>query len=141
MTRERSATQCLVQVPSRVWVPPWASKARGGAAQALRCSICKAVLPTLHLLDIHISELHDSFFAAQASRRMEVCPTRHSCLLSVSILRSRRKSCSTLLDWTARGMISRIWHPCGSKQQHYLLLGSTYVCWQSDIMRSMQITA
>lgn len=33
---------------------------------------CLATLPTARLLDLHVSELHDSFFAAQAARRMPV---------------------------------------------------------------------
>ena len=41
------------------------------------CETCHASLPTAHLLDLHIQELHDSFFAAQASRRLPV----YRCLL------------------------------------------------------------
>ncbi|EFN51066.1 hypothetical protein CHLNCDRAFT_141422 [Chlorella variabilis] len=36
------------------------------------CGRCHAALPTARLLDIHVSEMHDSFFAAQAARRMPV---------------------------------------------------------------------
>lgn len=33
------------------------------------CNECKKNLPTPHLLDLHISESHDSFFAAQSERK------------------------------------------------------------------------
>lgn len=33
------------------------------------CCQCKKPLPSAHLLDLHISESHDSFFAAQAERK------------------------------------------------------------------------
>ena len=42
------------------------------AAEAPRCSVCRAALPTRHLLDLHIAEVHDSFFAAQAARKLKV---------------------------------------------------------------------
>lgn len=83
-----------------VQAPPAGSPARergrgraaasGAAEQRLRCSVCKAVLPTPHLLDIHISELHDSFFAAQAARRLDVRSQCPSCALPVPCLPARR---------------------------------------------------
>lgn len=36
------------------------------------CTVCHTSLPTAHLLDLHICELHDSYFAAQVARRMPV---------------------------------------------------------------------
>ena len=33
------------------------------------CSICKRILPTFRLLDLHLSEVHDSFFAVLAERQ------------------------------------------------------------------------
>lgn len=56
-----------------------------GAFEELQhwCGQCRAVLPSAHLLDLHLSEVHDSFFAAQAARGMRVyvclvegCPYR-----------------------------------------------------------------
>lgn len=41
-------------------------------AHKYECATCHASLPTSHLLSCHISELHDSYFAAQAARRMRV---------------------------------------------------------------------
>ena len=41
------------------------------------CITCRALLPTGHLLDLHIAELHDSFFAAQAARKLPV----YACLV------------------------------------------------------------
>ena len=41
-------------------------------AQKFECATCHAALPTAHLLECHIAEMHDSFFAAQAARRMRV---------------------------------------------------------------------
>ena len=37
-----------------------------------QCSECLSVLPTPYLLSIHVSEQHDSFFASQATQRMNV---------------------------------------------------------------------
>jgi hypothetical protein len=45
---------------------------RGAAAEAPLCSVCGATLPTAHLLSLHIAEAHDSFFAAQAARKLKV---------------------------------------------------------------------
>jgi hypothetical protein len=41
-------------------------------AARYECTQCHAALPTARLLDIHVAEMHDSFFAAQAARRMPV---------------------------------------------------------------------
>ncbi|KAH7620448.1 hypothetical protein NADE_003070 [Nannochloris sp. 'desiccata'] len=41
------------------------------------CTLCRALLPTAHILDLHLSEVHDSFFAAQAARKMPV----YACLV------------------------------------------------------------
>lgn len=43
----------------------------GRLAAAFECAQCHATLPTARLLELHVSELHDSFFAAQAARRMQ----------------------------------------------------------------------
>lgn len=44
----------------------------GKYGSAFECEQCHAALPTGRLLELHVSELHDSFFAAQAARRMPV---------------------------------------------------------------------
>lgn len=56
------------------------------------CSICHALLPSSHLLDLHFMEVHDSFFAAQASRNMPVyrCLVE-SCSTSFQTIQERRK--------------------------------------------------
>jgi hypothetical protein len=33
------------------------------------CAMCHACLPSAHLLELHLEELHDSYFAAQVSYR------------------------------------------------------------------------
>ncbi|KAJ3335222.1 hypothetical protein HDU91_002279, partial [Kappamyces sp. JEL0680] len=33
------------------------------------CNECRRVLPTLHLLDLHLCEIHDSFFAVMAQKK------------------------------------------------------------------------
>jgi len=50
---------------------------------ANECVTCHAVLPTPHLLDMHVAEMHDSFFASQVARNLPVyvclvegCPQR-----------------------------------------------------------------
>ncbi len=50
------------------------------------CATCHAALPTAHLLSCHVSELHDSFFAAQAARRMRVRRRRRLRLLFVCVM-------------------------------------------------------
>jgi len=37
-----------------------------------RCSVCSRILPSEHLLGLHVSEAHDSFFAAQVARGHKV---------------------------------------------------------------------
>ena len=44
-----------------------------------RCATCCAVLPNSRLLDMHIEERHDSFFAAMASRKPSYKCLVHSC--------------------------------------------------------------
>ncbi len=44
----------------------------GGSEEAQRCSVCRAALPSRHLLDLHLEEVHDSFFAAQVARKLKV---------------------------------------------------------------------
>jgi len=50
--------------------------AREAGESALTCSLCRATLASAHLLDIHLMEVHDSFFAAQAARHR---PVRTAC--------------------------------------------------------------
>lgn len=45
---------------------------RAGSEEAQRCSVCRAALPSRHLLDLHLEEVHDSFFAAQVARKLKV---------------------------------------------------------------------
>ena len=53
--------------------------------EAFECSICHVQLLTGHYLDLHLLEVHDSFFAAQAARRTKVCGlTSHVVQLSES---------------------------------------------------------
>ena len=55
---------CTEQVVQRKL--PWAD-----SCEYHRCSVCGAPQPTERLLDIHLSEIHDSFFAAQAARKLK----------------------------------------------------------------------
>ncbi|XP_072934636.1 protein lethal(2)k10201 [Epargyreus clarus] len=43
------------------------------ASHRYSCSQCKKVLPSPHLLDLHVQEAHDSFFAVMASRKPSYC--------------------------------------------------------------------
>lgn len=43
------------------------------ATHRYSCSQCKKVLPSPHLLDLHIQEKHDSFFAVMALKKPSVC--------------------------------------------------------------------
>lgn len=40
--------------------------------EVFECSVCHVRLLTGHHLDLHLLEVHDSFFAAQAARHMKV---------------------------------------------------------------------
>lgn len=42
------------------------------ALSSFECVACRAPLPTARLLDIHVSELHDSYWAAQAANHLPV---------------------------------------------------------------------
>jgi hypothetical protein len=56
------------------------------------CTLCRALLPTAHLLDLHLSEVHDSFFAAQAARKMPVyCCLVESCEKKFSSIEQRKQ--------------------------------------------------
>lgn len=46
-------------------------------AKRVQCSVCHAGLPSMHLLDLHVSEAHDAFFTAQRHRGMAV----YACLV------------------------------------------------------------
>ena len=50
------------------------------SSHSFHCSVCRASLPSGHLLDLHMAEAHDSFFAAQAAKKMRV----YRCLVEVS---------------------------------------------------------
>ncbi|XP_026755079.1 zinc finger protein 511 isoform X2 [Galleria mellonella] len=43
------------------------------ASHRYACSQCKKVLPSPHLLDLHIQESHDSFFAVMAEKKPSYC--------------------------------------------------------------------
>lgn len=40
-----------------------------GDEQVNSCSVCRKILPSAHLLDLHVSENHDSFFAVKAEKQ------------------------------------------------------------------------
>lgn len=64
-----------VLTPSTKPPPPTSTNEEGRHYMpygANECSTCHAVLPTPHLLDVHVAELHDSFFASQAARKLPV---------------------------------------------------------------------
>ena len=48
------------------------------------CMECHAVLPTSHLLDIHLAEVHDSFFQAQVQSWNATWPASAACSYDVS---------------------------------------------------------
>ncbi|CAK1541476.1 unnamed protein product [Leptosia nina] len=43
------------------------------ASHRYSCNDCKKILPSPHLLDLHIQETHDSFFAVSALRKPSYC--------------------------------------------------------------------
>ena len=66
-------SQCHATLPtSRLLEPPLSPALSGNAVPPPPCSQCHATLPTSRLLELHVSEAHDSFFAAQAARRLPV---------------------------------------------------------------------
>ena len=57
-----------------------------------QCVVCHALLPSSHLLDLHVMEVHDSFFAAQASRNLPVyCCLVQSCSIKSQTIQERRR--------------------------------------------------
>ncbi|XP_013167854.1 PREDICTED: protein lethal(2)k10201 isoform X1 [Papilio xuthus] len=44
-----------------------------GAGRALSCGLCGRALASPHLLDLHVQEEHDSFFAALAATKPSYC--------------------------------------------------------------------
>lgn len=57
-----------------------------------QCIVCHALLPSSHLLDLHVMEVHDSFFAAQASRNLPVyCCLVQSCSIKFQTIQERRR--------------------------------------------------
>mmetsp|Transcript_19179 Transcript_19179/g.45749 ORF Transcript_19179/g.45749 Transcript_19179/m.45749 type:complete len:252 (-) Transcript_19179:294-1049(-) len=57
-----------------------------------RCSVCSRILPSEHLLGLHVSEAHDSFFAAQAARGHKVyCCFVASCAKKFTSSEARRQ--------------------------------------------------
>lgn len=70
-----------------LWVPLlWLSMCKTNRSF---CSICKKVFPTDHLLSLHLAEAHDSFFAAQAARNMNVVSAHHMLLVCHKYVRRR----------------------------------------------------
>uniref|UniRef100_A0A1B6J4M3 C2H2-type domain-containing protein n=1 Tax=Homalodisca liturata TaxID=320908 RepID=A0A1B6J4M3_9HEMI len=57
------------------------------------CSQCRKPLPSAHLLDLHISESHDSFFAAQAERKPMFRCFVEDCSVVSKDISERRSHC------------------------------------------------
>uniref|UniRef100_A0A1B6L1Q9 C2H2-type domain-containing protein n=1 Tax=Graphocephala atropunctata TaxID=36148 RepID=A0A1B6L1Q9_9HEMI len=57
------------------------------------CSQCRKPLLSAHLLDLHISESHDSFFAAQAERKPMFRCFVEDCLVVSKDISERRSHC------------------------------------------------
>ncbi|XP_068145340.1 protein lethal(2)k10201 [Drosophila tropicalis] len=61
------------------------------------CSECKRILPTAHLLDLHITEQHDFYFAAsveRGNRPMYSCYLEE-CVLKFTTVKERKDHCIT----------------------------------------------
>ncbi|EDW72325.1 uncharacterized protein Dwil_GK20776 [Drosophila willistoni] len=61
------------------------------------CSECKRILPTAHLLDLHITEQHDFYFAAsveRGNRPMYSCYLEE-CTLKFTTVKERKDHCIT----------------------------------------------
>ncbi|XP_069697884.1 ABC transporter F family member 4 [Periplaneta americana] len=63
------------------------------SAHRYYCSECKKRLPSPHLLDLHISETHDSFFLAQAQRQPMYRCYVEECDFVFSVPQERRSHC------------------------------------------------
>ncbi|KAJ3378910.1 hypothetical protein HDU84_007217 [Entophlyctis sp. JEL0112] len=63
--------KCIIS-PACAGLPPFATRAEYRdhcrAAHFNVCSTCRRILPTIYLLDLHISELHDPFFVSFAEK-------------------------------------------------------------------------
>lgn len=78
-----------------------------------RCITCRKVLPSAHLLDLHVSENHDSFFAVKVENKKEPMVSQKNCrqkpfcsffLLLVRLL-SQRMFCQVLHTQRAEGSL------------------------------------
>jgi len=73
------------------------------------CNECSKQLPSPHLLDLHISETHDSFFLAQAQRKPMVSHVIQSHLSLVAvIIRTVAAECHTHMCVTMINDIAEI---------------------------------
>ncbi|RVE45556.1 hypothetical protein evm_009821 [Chilo suppressalis] len=57
------------------------------------CGQCKKVLPSPHLLDLHIQETHDSFFAVMAERKPSYCCYIEECKEKFTNAEDRMEHC------------------------------------------------
>ncbi|XP_073948629.1 LOW QUALITY PROTEIN: protein lethal(2)k10201-like [Choristoneura fumiferana] len=57
------------------------------------CSQCKKVLPSPHLLDLHLQEQHDSFFAVLATRKPSYCCYIEECKEKFMNAKERLQHC------------------------------------------------
>ncbi|KAI8442445.1 hypothetical protein MSG28_005955, partial [Choristoneura fumiferana] len=63
------------------------------ADSLLDCSQCKKVLPSPHLLDLHLQEQHDSFFAVLATRKPSYCCYIEECKEKFMNAKERLQHC------------------------------------------------
>ncbi|XP_049878991.1 zinc finger protein 511 isoform X2 [Pectinophora gossypiella] len=63
------------------------------ASHRYTCSQCKKVLPSPHLLDLHIQENHDSFFAVLAAKKPSYCCYIEECKEKFMDADERRDHC------------------------------------------------
>ncbi|KAJ8713120.1 hypothetical protein PYW08_008424 [Mythimna loreyi] len=57
------------------------------------CARCKKILPSPHLLDLHVQENHDSFFAVLSERKPSYCCYIEECKLKFMTANERRQHC------------------------------------------------
>ncbi|KAI5635668.1 hypothetical protein NE865_11574 [Phthorimaea operculella] len=63
------------------------------ASHRYSCSECKKVMPSPHLLDLHIQETHDSFFAVLAEKKPSYCCIIEECKEKFMTIDERKEHC------------------------------------------------
>jgi hypothetical protein len=116
------------------------------------CNECSKQLPSPHLLDLHISETHDSFFLAQAQRKPMVSHVIqcHLSRIGLSVIWTAAAKCHTHIcvtvmagneKWYCWDIVMSSYKP-GTLRESVLYVQKeiSYVCITAEMNRPMTFT-